>query len=84
MPSLKEIKTAVNSALKKLYPKANIYGADTVEGYSKPCFFVYVDQTFGAATKNAIHKFFCAYSYSCTFSLRKCSTVIKEFTLKKL
>ena len=56
MPSLKEIKTAVNSALKKLYPKVNIYGADTVEGYSKPCFFVYVDQTFGAATKNAIHK----------------------------
>lgn len=56
MPSLKEIKKAVNSALKKLYPKVNIYGTDTVEGYSKPCFFVYVDQTFGAATKNAIHK----------------------------
>ena len=56
MPSLKEIKTAVNSALKKTYPKVNIYGTDTVEGYTKPCFFVYVDQTFGSATKNAIHK----------------------------
>lgn len=56
MPSLKEIKKAVSSALKKLYPKVNIYGADTVEGYSKPCFFVYATQTFSEATKNAIHK----------------------------
>lgn len=56
MPSLKEIKKAVNSALKKLYPQAKVYGADTVEGYSKPCFFVYITQTFSETTKNAIHK----------------------------
>ena len=31
MPSLKEIKKAVNSALKKLYPQAKVYGADTVD-----------------------------------------------------
>ena len=56
MPSLKEIKKAVSSALKKPYPKTKVYGADTVESYSKPCFFVYVTQTFSEATKNAIHK----------------------------
>lgn len=56
MPSLKEIKKAVNSALKKEYPRTKVYGTDTVEGYSKPCFFVYVTQTFSEATKNAIHK----------------------------
>ncbi len=56
MPSLKEIKKAVSSALKKPYPKTKVYGVDTVESYSKPCFFVYVTQTFSEATKNAIHK----------------------------
>lgn len=56
MTTLKDIKKAVNTALKQAYPKYKIYGADTVEGYSRPSFFVYVTQTFSEATKNAVHK----------------------------
>lgn len=36
--TLKEIKKAVNSALKEKYPGVNIYGADTIEGYVRPSF----------------------------------------------
>lgn len=54
--TLKEIKKAVNSALKERYPDTKIYGADTVEGYMKPSFFVYATQTFSESTKNAFHK----------------------------
>ena len=36
--TLKEIKKAVNSALKERYPDTKIYGADTVEGYMRPSF----------------------------------------------
>jgi len=44
--TLKEIKKAVNSALKEKYPDVKIYGADTIEGYMRPSFFVYITQTF--------------------------------------
>lgn len=54
--TLKEIKKAVNSALKERYPDMKIYGADTVEGYTRPSFFTYVTQTFSESTKNAFHK----------------------------
>ena len=54
--TLKEIKKAVNSALKERYPDMKIYGADTVEGYTRPSFFVYITQTFSESTKNAFHK----------------------------
>lgn len=54
--TLKDIKKAVNSALKEKYPDMKIYGADTVEGYTRPSFFVYVTQTFSESTKNAFHK----------------------------
>lgn len=54
--TLKEIKKAVNSALKKRYPEYKIYGADTIEGYTRPSFFVYITQTFLETTKNARHK----------------------------
>lgn len=54
--TLKEIKKAVNSALKEKYPNMKIYGADTVEGYTRPSFFVYITQTFSESTKNALHK----------------------------
>lgn len=33
-----------------------IYGADTVEGYTRPSFFVYITQTFSESTKNAFYK----------------------------
>lgn len=56
MTTLKEIKKAVVTALKKAYPNHNVYGADTIEGYKKPSFFVYVTQTFSEATMNAVHK----------------------------
>ena len=54
--TLKEIKKAVNSALKERYPDMKIYGADTIEGYTRPSFFVYITQTFSESTKNAFHK----------------------------
>lgn len=54
--TLKEIKKAVNSALKERFPDMKIYGADTVEGYTRPSFFVYVTQTFSESTKNVFHK----------------------------
>jgi hypothetical protein len=54
--TLKEIKKAVNSALKERYPEYKIYGADTIEGYTRPSFFVYITQTFSESTKNARHK----------------------------
>ena len=54
--TLKEIKKAVNSALKEKYPDIKIYGADTIEGYTRPSFFVYATQTFSESTKNAFHK----------------------------
>ena len=54
--TLKEIKKAVNSALKEKYPDVKIYGADTIEGYMRPSFFVYITQTFSESTKNATHK----------------------------
>lgn len=54
--TLKEIKKAVNSALKEKYPDTKIYGADTVEGYTRPSFFVYATQTYSETTKNAFHK----------------------------
>ena len=54
--TLKEIKKAVNSALKEKYPDVKIYGADTIEGYMRPSFFVYITQTFLESTKNATHK----------------------------
>lgn len=54
--TLKEIKKAVNFALKERFPDMKIYGADTVEGYTRPSFFVYVTQTFSESTKNAFHK----------------------------
>ena len=44
--TLKEIKKAVNSALKEKYPDVKIYGADTIEGYMRPSFFVYITQIF--------------------------------------
>lgn len=56
MTTLKEIRKAVCAALKQAYPKNNIYGVDTLEGYKKPSFFVYVTQTFSEATANAVHK----------------------------
>lgn len=56
MTTLKDIKKAVNTALKELYPYNKIYGADTVEGYEKPSFFVYVTQTFSESTANYTHK----------------------------
>lgn len=56
MTTLKDIKKAVNAALKEKYPEMDVYGADTVEGYAKPSFFVYITQTFSEATKNAVHK----------------------------
>lgn len=54
--TLKDIKKAVNTALKEKFPDFKIYGADTVEGYTRPSFFVYVTQTFSESTKNMIHK----------------------------
>ncbi len=54
--TLKDIKKAVNTALKKKYPDIKVYGADTVEGYTKPSFFVYATQTFSESTKNAFHR----------------------------
>lgn len=54
--TLKEIKKAVNSALKERFPDMKIYGADTVEGYTRPSFFVYVTQTLSESTKNVFHK----------------------------
>ena len=54
--TLKEIKKAVNSALKERYPDMKIYGADTIEGYTRPSFFGYITQTFSESTKNAFHK----------------------------
>lgn len=54
--TLKEIKKAVNSALKERFPDMKIYGADTVEGYTRPSFFVYVTQTFSESAKNVFHK----------------------------
>ena len=54
--TLKDIKKAVNAALREKYPEYKIYGADTVEGYTRPSFFVYVTQTFSESTRNAIHK----------------------------
>lgn len=54
--TLKEIKKAVNAALKKSYPDYKIYGADTIEGYEKPCFFTYTNLTFSESTKNMAHK----------------------------
>lgn len=56
MTTLGEIERAVCAALKRAYPEEKIYGADTLEGYTKPSFFVYVTQTFSEATKNALHK----------------------------
>ena len=56
MTTLKDIKKAVNKALKEAYPDVKIYGADTLEGYNRPAFFVYVTQTFSEATKNVAHK----------------------------
>lgn len=54
--TLEEIKKAVNSALKKQFPEYKVYGADTVEGYTRPSFFVYATQTFSETTQNAFHK----------------------------
>lgn len=54
--TLKEIKKAVNAALKKAYPDYKIYGTDTIEGYERPCFFTYVNLTFSESTKNMTHK----------------------------
>lgn len=54
--TLKDIKKAVNAALKKQFPECKVYGADTVEGYTRPSFFVYVTQTFSETTRNAVHK----------------------------
>lgn len=54
--TLKEIKRAINTVLKKMYPDVKIYGADTIEGYTRPAFFAYVTQTFSEKTKNAVHK----------------------------
>ncbi len=56
MTTLQDIRNGVNAALKTVYPKLKVYGVDTIEGYSKPSFFVYVNQTFAETTKNAIHK----------------------------
>lgn len=56
MTTLKEIRNGVCTALQYAYPKINIYGVNTVEGYRKPSFFVYVTQTFSEATANAVHK----------------------------
>lgn len=56
MTTLKEIRKAVCAALKQAYPNNKIYGVDTLEGYKKPSFFVYVTQTFSEATANAVHK----------------------------
>lgn len=56
MTTLTEIRKAVSTALRQAYHKANIYGVDTLEGYKKPSFFVYVTQTFSEATANAVHK----------------------------
>ena len=56
MTTLNDIKEAVNCTLKQIYPEYKIYGADTIEGYRRPSFFVYVTQTFSEATKNAVHK----------------------------
>lgn len=42
--------------MKERYPDMKIYGADTVEGYTRPSFFVYITQTFSESTKNAFHK----------------------------
>ncbi|MBC6681318.1 phage tail terminator family protein [Zhenpiania hominis] len=53
---MKKIKTAVNAVLKTLYPDYPIYGADTVEGYEKPSFFVYITQTFSEFSANLVHK----------------------------
>lgn len=54
--TLKEIKKAVSTALKTKYPDMKVYGADTVEGYDRPSFFVYVLQTFSEKTMNGTHK----------------------------
>ena len=54
--TIKEIKKAVNAALKKAHPDCKIYGADTIEGYERPCFFTYVNLTFSESTKNMSHK----------------------------
>lgn len=54
--TLKDIKQAVNLTLKEAYPGTKIYGPDTIEGYTRPSFFVYVTQTFSERTKNAFTK----------------------------
>ena len=54
--TLKDIKQAVNSALKEVYPGIKLYGADTIEGYTRPSCCVYVTQTFSERTKSAVHK----------------------------
>ena len=54
--TLKDIKRAVSLALKEAYPNCKIYGSDTVEGYTRPSFFLYITQTLSESTKNAKHK----------------------------
>lgn len=56
MTTLEEIKKAVSAELKKRYPDYEVYGVDTVDGYERPSFFVYVTQTFSESTKNVMHK----------------------------
>ncbi len=49
---IKDIKKAVVSKLKEIYPDYPVYGNDTVDGYSKPCFFVEVSQLFSEGGVN--------------------------------
>ena len=56
MTTLKDIKEAVVNILESLYPKMQIYGADTIEGYKRPSFFVSARLTTLEATKNCIHQ----------------------------
>lgn len=56
MTTVKDIRVALTKALKAEYPNVKVYGFDTVEGYERPSFFVYVTQTFYEPTINVTHK----------------------------
>jgi hypothetical protein len=51
-----EIKKAIVSMLREVYPKNPIYGTDITEGYKTPCFFVSINIDYEGGTYNITEK----------------------------
>lgn len=71
MIGYEDIKAAITAEINRIFPGIPVYGLDTVEGYSKPCFFLDIIPETSEGNINFKHKY-------CTVTITKVQRAADE------